>query len=86
MAGGQVADALITRNAIDRGVGSEVNPLLGSNPSMERLLAEKAAITAPVAYGIAKLYPSHPKFALTLASLFGAAGVIPAIRNYNLGR
>ncbi len=46
----QGADVLSTRYAINRG-GVESNPLLGKNPSVEKLLLSKIIII-PVVYGL----------------------------------
>lgn len=86
MAGGQVADGLTTRAAIDRGAGSESNPLYGPDPSLGRIFGTKAALMAPAAYGIDKVYDNHPKTSMVLAGLLTALGTGAAIHNARVGK
>lgn len=55
----QGADVLSTRYAINRG-GTEMNPLLGKNPSVEKLLLSKAIII-PVMYGLLSLQDNESR-------------------------
>lgn len=86
MGGGQVADAMSTRKAIREGRGAEGNPIYGSDPSMARLLATKAAIAAPVGYALDKAYDKHPKLSMALAGLATAAGFGLAAHNNGVGK
>lgn len=86
MGGGQLADALSTKAALDRGGTQEANPLYGSDPSLARVLGTKAAIMAPTGYALDKLYNQHPKLALALALGLGGLGMGLAAHNAKVGR
>lgn len=85
MGAGQVADALTTRSAIERG-GTETNPILGSDPSLLKLLGLKAAVGIPAGYALDRAYNTHPKLSMALAGLATAAGVGAAIHNSRVNR
>lgn len=86
MAGGQAWDGLSTQRALDRYGTHEANPIYGSDPSLGRILATKAAIFGPLGYALDKMYDKHPKTAATLAGAVGALGVGLALHNRQQGR
>jgi hypothetical protein len=87
MGGGQLADALSTKAALERGGGStEANPLLGSDPSLARVLGTKAAVMGPLALLLDKLYNAHPKFAAGAAVGIGGLGMGLAAHNAQVKR
>lgn len=55
----QALDVASTRYAINRG-GTEMNPLLGKNPSTEKLLLSKA-VMVPLMYGLLSLQDNESR-------------------------
>ncbi len=85
MGAGQVADAVSTHQAIQRGA-HEQNPIYGKDPGLGRLLATKAAITIPSGFALMKLHTHHPKLANALALGIGGAGMGLAVHNARQGK
>ncbi len=86
MAGGQVADAVSTSQALKRTGTHESNPIYGQDPSMGRVLATKAAIMGPSAWLLDKLAEKHPKLALGIALAIGGGGAAIAAHNTGVGK
>lgn len=87
MIGGQAADGISTIQAINRPNTHESNSAIyGKNPSSGRIIATKAAVTAPSAFLLDKLAAKHPKLALALALMSGGIGMGAAIHNSKVGK
>lgn len=77
--GGQGLDLATTLYALKKGGYEEANPILGNSPMKIGLL--KGATTAGLALLANKVSKNHPKAALMMALMGGAAGAVPGAMN-----